>query len=265
MKKILNTRNYRLFVTSSGENRPLDIKKHRKLEESMKKYGFLEEFPIIVFRNGHDKLVVKEGQHRLAIAEKLGLPVYYIESKTDFDVAEINTTPINWLLRDYAEKYASNGIKSYEEGLAFAEQHKMPIGTAFSLLSGTTTFSNFKEQFTNGTFKVKDRTWAEAVANVYTHLVAMSKAVRGVAMIEACMAVCRVPEFDAKRLLRGAEKCREKLVSYSTRDAYLDMLQDIYNFNRRELVGLKVMATMVMRERNATNRAKAQAAAKNGK
>jgi ParB-like chromosome segregation protein Spo0J len=79
MKKIVNTRNYRLFERDSGENRPLDIKKHKKLMESMKKYGFLEVFPVVVTRNGGDKLIVKDGQHRIAIAEALGLPVYYVE------------------------------------------------------------------------------------------------------------------------------------------------------------------------------------------
>lgn len=257
MKKILNTRNYRLFQTSSGENRPLDIKKHRKLEESMKRYGFLEEFPIIVHRNGGDQLIVKEGQHRLAIAEKLGLPVYYVESKTDFDVAQINTTPINWIPRDYAQKHAANGIKAYEEGLAFADRYALPVGLAFALLSGTISFANFKDQFVNGTFKIKDRTWADAVAGVYAPLSIMSKAVKNNKMLEACMAVCRVDGFDPARLLRNAERCREKLVAYSTREAYLEMLEEIYNFRHQKLVGLKAAATMAMRERHPMKAKKA--------
>lgn len=67
------------------------------------------------------------------------------------------------------------------------------------------------------------------------------------------MAVCRVKEFEADRLLHGAERCREKLVAYSNRDAYLDMLEGMYNFNRnaRNLFALKMEATKAMRERNA--------------
>lgn len=251
--KILNTRNYRLFKNNSGENRPLDIKKHKKLEESMKKYGFLAEFPIIVFRDSKGDLIVIDGQHRLAIAEKLGLAVWYVESKTKFDVAAINTTPINWVLKDYAQKFAANGIKPYQEGLEFAEQHDLPVGVAFSLLSGTTTWSNVREQFCDGDFKIKDKAWAEAVVAIYGPLVSMSKEVRKSACLEACMAVSRVPDFDPKRLIRGAELCRERLVSYSTREAYLDMFEYLYNFNRRQLVGLRAAATMVMRDRSAVN------------
>jgi len=255
-KKILSTRNYRLFQNNSGENRPLNLKKHKNLQESMKKYGFLECYPIIVFRNGNDQLIVKEGQHRLAIAEALGLPVYYVEDKTDFDVALVNSTPINWELKDYAQKYATNGVKPYQEVLEFAERHILPMGTAITLLFGTTSFSNCREQFIDGTFKVKDRAWADAVAGVYGPLISMSASVRNARMLEACMAVCRAPDFDSRRLLAGAERCREKLVSYSTRDAYLDMLETLYNFGRKHLVGLKSAAIMAMRDRNAALKSK---------
>src|SRR5262245_51957840 len=103
----------------------------------MKKYGFLEVFPIVVYRNGSDHFVVKDGQHRLAVAESLGLTVYYVEDDTDFDVAKVNEATKIWVLRDYAQKFAANGVKPYQEGLEFAERHGLPIGTAFSLLSGT--------------------------------------------------------------------------------------------------------------------------------
>lgn len=62
------------------------------------------------------------------------------------------------------------------------------------------------------------------------------------------MAVCRVEEFEPKRLLRNAERCREKLMPYSTREAYLVMLEEIYNFRQQKLVALKVLAEMTRRE-----------------
>ena len=45
MKKIQVTKNYKMFA-HSGENRPLDLTKHKKLKESMEKYGFLKSFDI---------------------------------------------------------------------------------------------------------------------------------------------------------------------------------------------------------------------------
>jgi hypothetical protein len=247
--KISCTKNYSLFQRSE-ENRPTNIKKHKRLQQSMKQYGFLKCFPIVCTRNRHGHLIVKDGQHRLAIAETLGVPVWYVVEEVDFDVAIINCTPQAWTLRDYAQKHAANGLAVYQEGLEFAEQHKLPLGTAFSLLGGTTTFTNVQSQFVSGTFVIKDRKWADAVAGIYGPLVVMSPSKHNARLIEACMAVCRVKDFDVRRLLQGAERCREKLVPYSTRDAYLDMLEDIYNFGRHRLIGLKAAAMMEMKKRN---------------
>ena len=46
-RKIMASKNYRLMQRHSGENRPVDLKKHKKLVESMKLYGFLPCFPIV--------------------------------------------------------------------------------------------------------------------------------------------------------------------------------------------------------------------------
>jgi hypothetical protein len=256
-KTITATKNYRLFHRSE-ENRALDLKKHRKLYDSMKLYGFLACFPIVCVRDSKGDLIVKDGQHRLAIANELGLPVYYIESTEDFDVAVINCTPKTWALRDYAEKFASNGLKCYQEGIDFSDRFNIAIGTAFALLAGNTSFTNCKPAFIGGTFKVRDREWAERVAAVFSSACALSKQVNNERFILACMAACRVKEFDAARFLHGAERCREKLVAYSTRDAYLDMMEEIYNFNRarKNLVALKILAVQTMRDRAANEQSK---------
>jgi hypothetical protein len=250
--KIQTTKNYRMF-TRSEDNRPTDPKAHKKLLESMKEYGFLQCFPIVCFRDAAGNLIVKEGQHRLLFAETLGLPVYWVEEAVDFDIAKINCTPKTWRIQDYAKTFAKQGKQAYQEGMDFAEAHKLPIGQAFALLAGTTSYGNVQDEFIAGKFKVKDRTWADAVAGIFAPMVRMRPEVNNARFLEACMAVCRVPEFDAKRMLHNAERCRDKLVSYSTRDAYLDMMESVYNFGRVKLFGLKVAAQIVMRERNIKN------------
>lgn len=255
-RKIQATKNYRLF-SQSAENRPLDLRKHRKLEDSMREYGFLACFPIVCHRDG-GKLIVKDGQHRLAIAESLGLAVHWIEEDVDFDVAKINCTAKGWALKDYAQKFAACGKKAYQDVIDFSETHNIPIGTTIALLAGTTSWSNVKEQYLGGDFRVKDRAWADSVAGIYRPLTMLSAAVNNARCLEACMAVCRVEGFDSKRMLQNSERCRHLLVSYSTRDAYLDMLEELYNFGRKQLVGLKVLATMAMRERNVVKNGKSK-------
>ena len=261
-KKIQMTKNYRLFH-KSADNRPTDLKKHKKLIDSMRMYGFLKCFPIVVMRDKDGKLIVKDGQHRLAVAEMLGLTVYWIEEETDFDIAIINCTAKTWHLRDYALKHILNGKKQYQEGLDFSEQHGIPIGMAFALLSGTTTFSNCESQFVDGSFKIKDRPWADAVAGIYSALCSMQPAIKKSTFLEACMAVCRVEAFEPKRLLEGADGTRESLINYGTRDAFLAMLEELYNFRRnsKNRLPLKFLAVSAMRERNGRN----SKSGKNGK
>jgi hypothetical protein len=248
-KKIQSTKVYSLFERSD-DNRPTDAKKHSALLESMKKYGFLVEFPIVVSApNKSGKRTVEDGQHRLLFAEQLGLPVFWVEKSQDFDIAVINSTAKTWSLPDYARKYAANGLDAYKDGLEFAERNRLPIGTAFALLSGTTTFSNFQEEFRSGNFTVKDRKWADDVAGIYVPMVALAPEIRNARFIGACMAVCRVELFEPKRLLENARRCREKLVPYSTQEAYLNMLESVYNFGRKQQVGLKALASMAMKAR----------------
>lgn len=250
-RTISTTANYRIFTPARGENRPLDLKKHKKLAASMERYGFLSCFPIVVVRHESGALEVKDGQHRLAIAEKLGIPVHYTIADTDFDVAVINSTAKIWTLQDYAKKHAANGLDDYLEGLDFAQRHGLPIGTAFSLLSGTTSFTNVQDRFVSGDFRILDREWADAVAGIYSALTRITPDLKNARFVDACMAVCRVEDFDPNRLIRNAGRCREKLQPYSTKDAYLDMLEAVYNFGQHRMVGLKAAALMAMRERNA--------------
>lgn len=249
-KQILATKDYNMF-TRSEENRPVDLKKHKKLVESMKKYKFISEFPIVCVRDENNRLIVKDGQHRLAIAKLLDIPVFWVESDIQFDTAEINCTSKTWVTKDYANTFAMSGKADYQEGVDFAAQHGIPIAIAFSMLGGTVSFSNISEAFFAGEFKVKDKKWAGIVAGIYKALTGLSAKVRNVRFIAACMAVCRVEGFDPKRLLANAERCPDKLLSYSTRDAYLDMIEDIYNFGRAKLVPLKIEAITAMRERSA--------------
>lgn len=249
-RKISCTKNYRLFDRHSNENRPVDLARHKKLYDSMRLHGFLSCFPIVITRNRSGNMIVKDGQHRLAIAEQLGLPIFYIESDQDFDIAVVNSTAKVWVLRDYARKFSANGKSDYEEGLRFADSHRLPIGTAFALLSGTTSFTNVQDEFVSGKWKVRDQAWADSVAGIYVPLVEISSLLKSQRFIEACMAVCRVSEFNGERLIRNAQRCREKLINYSTRDGFLSMAEEVYNFGHKHMVGLKSLAVMAMRQRS---------------
>jgi hypothetical protein len=247
MTMINCTTDYQMFYRGNG-NRPLDVGQHGKLQVSMQQYGFLQCFPIVCSRDADGSLVVKDGQHRLAFAELLGLPVYWVEESVPFDVAMVNNGQRPWKLRDYAEFFASHGNQDYRQAINFASAYDIPLSAAFAMLAGKMSFRQVRDAFQSGEFAIGDRRWAHRVAGTHLRMTTLSSALNSVRFLEACMAACRVPEFDEERLLRNAKQCRERLVPYSTRNAYLDMLEDIYNFRRSSLLGLRVAAIQAMRQ-----------------
>ena len=242
------TKDYDLFQRSE-HNRDTTMAGRKKLVASMEKYGFIPSFPVVVRRDADGKLVVVDGQHRLLIARHLGLPVYFVEESAEFVTAEVNDAMRTWGLSDYVQTWARNGNKDYVEAQEFARRHGIAIGKACSILGGTVSTGNVDSQIRSGTFKVKDREWAEAVATLYTAVCKLSKDISKTRFLEACMAVTRVKGFDLSRMTSGAKKCREKLAGYSTRDGNLEMLEEVYNYGRKQMFGLKVAALMALRDR----------------
>lgn len=242
------TKDYSLFDTSP-DNRQLHIKKHKKLEASIKKYGCLPYWPIVVHRNGTGKMKILDGQHRLAFAEAQGLPVYFIVADQEFDIAEINNTQKVWQLLDYVEVFSAQGKRDYAEALDFSQEHGLCLGRALAVLAGNTTVSAVKDDVERGTYKIKDREYARRVASTYCPAVALEKSIRKDTFLDACMAACRVDDFEPNRFIEGAKKCRSKLINYSDKDSFLQMMEDIYNHNRRTLFPLRIKAIEVMRSR----------------
>lgn len=253
--KINVTTNYKLFHRDD-DNRPLDIKKHRSLKESMEQNGFIPDYHIICIKDADGRLRIKDGQHRFHFAQLLGLPVYWTETDSDFDVATVNTAQKGWLPMDYAARYAAGGNRDYAELLEFKKDHGLPLTIAATLLSGSVSFANVAGRFYAGEFKVTDRPWAKSVVGVYTPLVQARPALKTRVFLLACMSVARVKGFSAKRLADNLVRCQGKIALYANRDEYLEMLESIYNYGRKDIVGLRVEAVKAMRDRNPRYQAK---------
>lgn len=247
--KINVTKNYRMFKLSD-DNRPLNLAKHRRLQASMQENGFFPWMPVICVRGKAGSLEVRDGQHRLAIAETLGMEVYWVEVAQDFDIAQFNSTAVIWVVRDYAEKYAKNGKQAYVALLEFADRHGIGVSISAMLLGGTITFANIAKAFHAGDFKIKEQPLAETVAELYVAFFKADKRLKNQRLLEAIIASARVPLFNAKRLLKNMLACNDKLKQYASRDGYLDMLEEIYNYRQQVLVPLKIGAVQAMRDRN---------------
>ena len=246
--KLRATKDYRLFSVSK-HNRDINPGHLRKLKPSMEEYGWIPAFPMLVRRTAKG-LEILDGQHRFSVARELGLAVWFVECDDGFNIPLINASQVPWRTLDYAESFSKCGKGDYSEVIAFAEIHQMQIGDAAALLAGTTSFPNIRKCWIAGTYRITERDYAERVAYLYTSIREMTHATVDKSLRLALIAIARVPGVDYARLVRNAARLPERFMKFATREGALQMLEAVYNYGRREHVGIKVAAENAMRDRN---------------
>ncbi|WP_105264188.1 ParB N-terminal domain-containing protein, partial [Streptococcus suis] len=115
--EILITTDYGIFSKLSNRK----ITENSKLEDELLSQG--QRQPILV----NDKLQVIDGQHRLYYLKKHRKPVRYIIDPTaDFKtVISMNTSAVNWGLRDYVYSYSLEGDTEFIKLMNFLEENDL--------------------------------------------------------------------------------------------------------------------------------------------
>jgi len=129
---IEKTKDYSKFSTLKG-NRELKKFLINKIERSIMEGNMLHSNPIIV----NEKFEVIDGQHRLAVAERNELDIYYIivPGITLNETVALNTASSGWGVRDYINSYASRGNKNYRLLQEFCERYGIAPTVAAKLMS----------------------------------------------------------------------------------------------------------------------------------
>lgn len=99
--EILATTDYSLFQVRQG-NRPVRPNLVKQLAISIEQENLLHTRPLVV--NHHMEIL--DGQHRLAAAKLLGVPVYYCVVGSDDAISLLNATQARWQIRDFVHLYA---------------------------------------------------------------------------------------------------------------------------------------------------------------
>lgn len=229
--QIFQTTDYNKFRLSS-ENRNISLAATKKMMASMSQNGWLPAYPMhVVSRDG--KLVIIDGQHRFTVAQKLGIPALYVVCKDnpDMSISDINIAQKPWNNVDFANSHANKGNVNYTMLLEFATRHHLPIGVSAKLLQG---FGGAKStgtvQIRDGTFKVKHRERAESIATVVSSLLPFVKWAANSSFVTALTKAVVVKGFDCPHFLARCKANPGLLVLQPTTDAFLDMIERIYNY-----------------------------------
>lgn len=220
--KIKKTKNYGMFKALLGNRNP-NARHIIHLIDSIKKNNLLNIKPIVV--NG--KMEVIDGQHRLAAAKELGVPIYYIiKSKLGVcDAQTVNTENKRWVMIDFLQSKCTLGLKVYLEVDEFAREYNLSPMLAVSLLSGDD--GEAIRKFKDGTFRIKHKDWAIKIASFITDTSKTFPHYKSRSFIFALSHIFRC-DFNEDRLrkclLDGIDKC-------ATKKQYILTIQEAYNYH----------------------------------
>lgn len=233
--KIQSTTNYSKFKFMEG-NRVVNEERVKKLMKAMKRKNLLPQFPIVCQKNSTG-LYVMDGQTRYTAAQRLGLPVHWIETKNleIADVSASNSVQKGWLVKDFVHSFAMQGNDHYIKLRDFVHEHRLPFTTAANILAGDLVDSAGTQagKISLGTFKVTDLPFANRVAAAVKACLNYFKDAKARGFVMAISRLLKVPGFSITRLIQKLEHQGTRLVRCATWIQYVELIEEIYNYKCR--------------------------------
>lgn len=147
---VYRTSKYDWFKISS-KNRPVDKTHVNKLIKAIQKNNLLESRPITV----SDDLTVIDGQHRLAAAKKLNIPIYYqITNLGIQDAPAINCSQKNWDSKDYMHSFSEMGNDNYTRVIEISKETHFSPNAIIKIISNMVGCGRSYKVFRDGKFEI---------------------------------------------------------------------------------------------------------------
>jgi hypothetical protein len=234
-----------------------DVVKIAALLASMKKYGWISAYPMLVKRSGGGKLTIVDGHHRFDVAQRLGIPFKYVVAEDDELIPtmyELNAAVNKWTIGDFFASYVREGRIEYVEVGEYVADTGIGISAAISLLSGDSAGScNQGKVFKQGAFKAKDAMLAGVVGDIVKHCTksGIEWATHRL-FVHAVSKIALVPEFSPSIMKHRISTNLGMMRKQATLNQFVEMLDDIYNRQSKKRIALGFKANELARERSAT-------------
>lgn len=134
-------------------NRNLHEGNLKKLKKSISENNLLKSRPILI----DEKFRVIDGKHRLEVARRMGIPIWYQvhQNAIPEDIILLNNAVKSWNISDYLNFYSKNNYPHYVELNKFIDKNKFDVNIALHLLNGAKDTGFYKE-FKNGLYIFPD-------------------------------------------------------------------------------------------------------------
>jgi hypothetical protein len=225
---VYESKDYGMFKAMKG-NRSLNQGNLNNIENSVKIIQYI--IPIIV----NEFFQIIDGQHRFWVFRKLKLPIYYIKIKglRLKDCITLNSFQRIWTPENFLESYCKQDFPEYLKFRDFKEEYKfMSMKTCQIILSGHTNESVMRNDFKNGTFKIKnfERSYLTcSLIKDFSNYEPFKLAYFQLALVD----VIENKDYNHKKMLIKAKIQKRRLTRELTKIDYLKSLTEIYNYRSR--------------------------------
>lgn len=223
---VLSTQNYNIFHYDR-RNRLVRPEHVDELVESIKRKNLLKEFPIVVSSD----YVVIDGQHRLEAAKFLGIPIYYIVSKsaTIDDISNITATVDGWTAREYFHRWCAEGLPDYLKLKEFLDRYPFLTVTQAVGLCHYGNIRGVHIDFKKGKYVINDMEFGEKVARNLLDFRPLFPFWKDTVFVGTVSNLTSNSLYDHERMMRKVRLASTMLVQCPTCDSYMALLTKIYN------------------------------------
>jgi len=215
-------------------NRPPNPQHVEHLAKNIEQFGMLCN-PILV----NEDMEVIDGQHRLLAAKKTGVSIYYIIVKgyNLEQVKALNLNQKNWSNTDFLNSYADMGIESYVYLRQFMNRHLFDLRTCLTLNNCYQVVKNETSDLKKGLLKIGDIKKAELYAEQLKMLKPYHKIRRRFSTV--MIQIFKNENFVFSEFISKLKLQPTALVECANAQQYKDLIEQIYNYRRRNKVNLR--------------------------
>lgn len=227
------TNKYEIFKFLEG-NRNINKLHVNRLKKSMKQ-NYL--YTVIMVNESFE---VIDGQHRLQACKELKLPIRYMIAYGYGleEVQRLNATAKTWNADDYMNGYCNLGFENYIIYRNYKNKYGFGHNETQALLLDK--FIRGKDTgFNDGNFKIKNLKKSIEKAETIIKVAPYYKGYKRRSFIYSLMHLLEKEQFNFNEFIKKLKIQSTKLVDCINQDQYTMLIEEIYNFKRREKVNLR--------------------------
>ena len=236
--QVHTTNDYFLFKSIDG-NRNKSLLHINRLKKSM---GSSYLFTVIIVNENYE---IIDGQHRFDVIEEMKLPLHYIVCK-GYGLKEVhilNQNSKTWNADDYLTGYCNLGYEDYLLYAEFKNKYKFGHGECISIFNNNSYRGNKDAgtllNFYQGNLKIDNYFASCKIADKIQMIKKYYNGYNRRCFIYAMLSLSKNKNFEFTEFIIKLNAQPTSLVDCTTTGHYITLIEEIYNYRRRDKVNLR--------------------------